>query len=130
LIKLFLSFNIEDLHNVRLIRSLFFSAMDGHDLVSGLAKSLFNGNLGHGLEQVLGTLEGGHLVTNDTTGHVQLADDGVRYRDGEDGDAWAILGHETGQLARVGEDDDQVDLEVVDTSDSGSRDSLGRGDGG
>jgi len=124
------SFNIEDLHNVRLIRSLFLSAVDAADFVAGLAKSLLDGNLGHGLEEVLGTLEGGHLETDNTTGHVQLTDDGVADRDGEDGDTGAVLGDETRQFARVGEDDDQVDLEVVDASDSGGGDSLGRGDGG
>jgi hypothetical protein len=124
------SFNIEDLHNVRLIRSLFLSAVDAADFMASLAKSLLDGNLGHGLEEVLGTLEGGHLETDNTTGHVQLTDDGVADRDGEDGDTGAILGDQTRQLARVGEDDDQINVKVVDAADSGSGDSLGRGDGG
>lgn len=127
--KNYFSFNIEDLHNVRLIRSLFFGAVDGHDLVAGLAKSLFAGNLSDGLEQVFGALEGRHLVTDNTAGHVQLTDDRVRYRNGEDGDLRAVFSDKTRQLARVGEDDDQVDSEVVDTSDSRSSDGFSGGDG-
>lgn len=48
--------------------------MDGDDLIARLAKSELFGGLDHELDQVVNTLEGWDLISNDTTGSVELLD--------------------------------------------------------
>ena len=124
------SFNVEDLHDVRLIGGLFFSSVDGDNLVASLAKSHLSSGLDDELEELVGSLERGHLVSNNTSGAVKLSDDGVGDRASEDGAARAVLRYQSGELARVGEDDDEVDLTVVNGTNGSGSDGFSGGNWG
>jgi len=87
--------------------------VDSHDFVAGAAESHISGSLDNELEELVGALEGRHLVTNNTSGTVELSDNGVGYGAGKDRAVRAILRDQAGELARVGEDNDEVDVAVV-----------------
>jgi len=123
------SLDVDDLEDGGLIGSLFICAVQADDLAARLAETTLLGLLDGELEEVVGTLVRWDLEGSDTAGDVELAADLEGDGAGEDGDAGTVLSNETSKVASVGKDDNQVNVEVLNTRDSGGGEGLGGADG-
>ena len=112
------SLDVEDLHDRRLIRGLFIGAVDADNLAAWLAKISLLGLLDSECQQVVSTLIGGDLEADEATRAIELANDGKGYRAGKDGYGGSVLGNETSEVTGIGEDDNQVDVEILDSLNS------------
>ena len=100
--------------------------MDADNLTAWFAKILLLGLLDGEGQQVVSALVRGDLEADNTASAVKLADDRERDGAGEDGHVGSVLGDQASQKTSVSEHDDQVNVQVLHSGDSGSGQGLRR----
>ena len=104
--------------------------MDADNLAAWLAEVSLLSLLDGELNEVVSALVRGDLEAGDTASAVELADDGKRDGASKNGHVGSVLGDETGEVASIGQDNDEVNVQVLDGRDSRGGESLGGADWG
>jgi len=118
------SLDINDLHDVRFVRSVLLVAVDANDLVTGLDHVVLLGNTDDHLDNVVTALIRVNAVAPDTTDDLQLLDDLLVARAGKNWDGRSVLADKTSHRASVSDHNDQVEIEIKDSLDGSGSHSL------
>jgi hypothetical protein len=95
------SLDINDLHDIRLIRSVLLVAMDANNLITSLNHVVFLGHTDDHLDHIVSANVRVNLVAPDATNDLELLDDLIIARAGKNGHGGTVLGHETAHRASV-----------------------------